>query len=112
MLARNKILLIGAMALFPLLASAPSSAAPLSAANAGYGNHIEGNVEQVARRCRYDRRGRLRCRGVRYRAYRPYYYDPYTFYGFYPRYWGYGHHHHHGFGHGHGGFGHGHHGHH
>lgn len=102
MQGRYKILYIAAIAMFPLLASAPSTAAPLQTVKGGYGNHIQGNVEQIARRCRYDRRGRLRCRGARYRVYRPYFYNPYPYYGYYPRSWGYGFHHHHGFGHGHG----------
>lgn len=100
------VLFIAATVILPLLAAAPSAAAPLQAVKGQHANHAEGDVEQIARRCRYDRRGRLRCRGARYRAYRPYYYNPYPYYGYYPQPWGYDFHHHHGFGHGHGHHGH------
>ena len=93
-----------------LVATGSASAATMGSAllQGAITEHTRSNVEQVARRCRYDRRGRLRCRGARYRAYRRYYYNPYAYYdyGYYPRFYGFGHHHHHSFGHGH------HHGHH
>lgn len=103
MRGQSTFFLVAAMAVMPLFTVAPSAAAPMQAFERGYAD--QGNVEKIARRCRYDRRGRLRCRGVRYRSYPRYYYDPYAYYGYYPRYYGYGfgfQHHHHGFGHGHG----------
>ena len=100
---KHPVLFIAATLILPLLAIAPSAAAPMHTMKSGYDSKVQGSIEQIARRCRYDKRGRLRCRAARYRTYRPYYYDPYAYYDYYPRYWGYyGHHHHHGFGHGHG----------
>ena len=111
---KHPALVIAGMLLLPLLASAPSAASPMHSMKSGYdASKGQGSVEQIARRCRYDKRGRLRCRGVRYRTYRSYNYDPYAYYDYYPRSWGYyghhHHHHHHGFGHGHGHHHHGHH---
>jgi hypothetical protein len=102
MQGQRAILFPAATMMLALLASAPSAAAPMQALKSGYDTHVQGNVEQIARRCRYDKHGRLRCRGAHYRSYRRYYYNPYAYYGYYPRHWGFGHYNHHGFGHGHG----------
>lgn len=106
-----RAVLIILTAIAPLFAGASGHAAALPGLKSAVADKASSNVERIAKRCRYDRRGRLRCRSVRSRAYpRGYYYDPYADYGYYPRYYGYGHHHHHfrhhGYGHGH------HHGHH
>ena len=108
MQGHRTLLFIAAAATVSVFASTPARAATMPALKGAYAAHNQANVEQVARRCRYDRRGRLRCRGSRYRTYRRYDYDPYGYYGYYPRYYGYGyygrhhHYHHHGHGHHHG----------
>ena len=95
------------------LSGAPASAVPFTTGTAASANAVERNLEKVARRCGYDRHGRLRCRTARHRADRPYYERPYyanPYYGYYPGYFGYGFgHHHHGFHGHHGGHHHGHH---
>jgi len=94
----NRSLIVIALAGACVMAEGPANAASMSGLGTAVSGQTVSDVEQVARRCRYDRHGHLSCRKVRHRHYRRYYYDPYADYGYYPRFYGFGHHHHHGFG--------------
>lgn len=108
MIKRRTALRLAAAASFTVLVGGQASALP--ARVGATSDHGLSNIETVAKRCRYDRHGRLHCRKAKRYPQRRYYYNPYAAYSFsydyyYPRIYGFGHHHH-GFSHGH------HHGHH
>jgi hypothetical protein len=92
---RAFLFIAAATVMLPLFAAGPSAAATLYTLKGARADLAQSDVEQVARRCRYESRGRLRCRGAQYRVYPRYYYNPYAYYdyGYYPRFYGFGHHH-------------------